>query len=363
MWRFRNKINDYMTAVATDSEGELWIYGDIVDTAWWDDEVSPVTTRDTLNSMGSVDTLNLRVNSNGGSVVAGNAIINIIDSYKQKAGARVVAYIEGLAASMGSGIPMVADKIYMAENAMYMLHKPLTFAYGNADDLEKGIETLDKVEDTLVVNYMRHFKGTEDELRQLMADETWLTATEALEYGLCDEIIPAVKVVASAKGVVIDGLEFKQNTETLNSKFTPNQPANTPVDHPTAEFISAQAAKNALGREMTPDEIFAFAKLGMETDPKADDETKTKAQAYDKLVNAAIEDAIKNGVRAKGEAFNETKWRKILSSLDYSEVLDQSDEWIKDAKSALNAGKRASDIEAGMNGQEVIINVNDYTFC
>ena len=134
-------------------EGELWVYGDITDDKWYDTDVTPAGIRDALNDMGDIKTLNIRVNSYGGSVFAGNAIINIIASYKKKSSVKVHAYIEGIAASMGSNIPMVADYIYAADNALYMLHKPSTFAWGNANDLEKAKQTLDKAEETLINNY------------------------------------------------------------------------------------------------------------------------------------------------------------------------------------------------------------------
>ena len=207
------KINDFIQAKADGKgEGELWVYGDITDEKWWDSDVTPAGIRDALSAMGTIGTLNLRINSAGGSVFAGNAIINIIASYKKKSSVKVHAYIEGLAASMGSNIPMVADYIYAADNALYMLHKPSTFAYGNADDLEKAKQVLDKAEETLVNNYMRHFTGTEDELRQLLADETWLTAEEALGYGLCDEVIESVKVAASAKSIKYGTVDFSKDS-------------------------------------------------------------------------------------------------------------------------------------------------------
>lgn len=215
--KFRKQLYDFMSLTANDSEGDLWVYGDIADDKWFDNDVTPNTIRDSLNEMGNVGTLNLRINSYGGSTVAGNTIVNLIDNYKRKTGAKVHAYIDGIAASMGSGIAMAADYIFMAENAIFMVHKPFSIAVGNADDMEKEKEILDKVEDTLVANYMRHFNGSEDEMRQLMADETWLTADEALEYGFCDEIVPAVAVAASAKGIRINNQEFSH--EELKDRF------------------------------------------------------------------------------------------------------------------------------------------------
>lgn len=395
-WTYRNQINNFLTAVSNNSEGEIWVYGDITSDKWSDDDVTPTSIRDALDSMGPVGTLNLRINSYGGSVYAGNAIINIIDSFRKKNNVTVNAYIEGIAASMGSGIPMVADKIYMAENAMMMLHKPFTIVMGNSNDLQQQIEILQKVEDTLVKNYMRHFNGTEDELRDMLADETWLTADEALEYGLCDEVVEAVEVAASVKGITINGKEFRQDVDKIAAKFIPGtpiakvdppappaEPKNKPkgvskvfkyndklkdygideetfktfnmeadailaiLDHavvPSAMsdgeiVVSESDITNALGKEMSIEEVLNFAKAGMEIDNAAAD----KAKAYDKLVNSAIDDAIKNGIRAKGDNFNEAKWKKILNGLDYDEILDQSKEWDEEAKAVFHAGQRVSE--------------------
>lgn len=407
-WSYRKKLTDFMTAVSDNSEGEVWIYGDIVDDAWWDNEVSPVVIRDTLNEMGPVGTLNIRVNSYGGSVYAGNAIINILDGYRRKTGAKINAYIEGIAASMGSGIPMVADKIYMAENAMYMLHKPFTIVVGNSKDLENEIEVLEKAEETLIANYMRHFNGTEDELKDLLANETWLTAKEAIDYGLCDEIVSAVTVAASAKGgVYINGKEFLRDADKIVAKFGAGSPiakinpkeeihvfeydkrlqdygidaetfklfgmeaataltvlenAAVPVAVPDdngQQYLTANAVKDALGEEMDSDRLITLAKAGMEIDPSMSE----KAKAYDKLVNDAIEAALKNGYKAKGDNFNEAKWKKILSSLNYDEIIDQSSEWLEDAKIALHAGKRVSEPwKGGDKLDSGLINPDDYDF-
>lgn len=398
-WTYKNQINNFLTAVSNNSEGEIWVYGDITSDKWSDDDVTPTSIRDALDSMGPVGTLNLRINSYGGSVYAGNAIINIIDSFRKKNNVTVNAYIEGIAASMGSGIPMVADKIYMAENAMMMLHKPFTIVMGNSNDLQKEIDILQKVENALVKNYMRHFNGTEDELRDMLADETWLTADEALEYGLCDEVVEAVEVAASAKGLVINGKEFRQDVDKIAAKFIPGTPiakVDPPappappaepknklkgvskvfeyndklkdygideetfktfnmeadailaiLDHaviPSAMsdgeiVVSESDITNALGKEMSTEEVLNLAKAGMEID----NASAEKAKAYDKLVNSAIDDAIKNGIRAKGDNFNEAKWKKILNGLDYDEILDQSKEWDEEAKAVFHAGQRVSE--------------------
>lgn len=395
MKRFKRQLYDFMTlAVNNASEGDLWIYGDIVDDKWYDDDVTPITIRDALNDMGAVGTLNLRINSYGGSCMAGNTIVNLIDNYKRKTGAQVHTYIDGIAASMGSGIAMAGDYVFMAENAIFMIHKPYSIAFGNSFDMEHEAEVLEKVEDTLVKNYMRHFNGTEDELRQLMADESWLTADEALEWGFCDEIVPAIAVAASAKGIRINGAEFCE--AKLKERFKENKikegervveynnslmgfgitedtfkalnmsaedvhkvinaiPAQDGVE--VAEFLPQDKATEFFGKELTAEEILDFAKAGMEIDTEA----SAKAKAYDKLVNAAIDDAITSGNRAKGESFNETKWKKILASLDYSEIIDQKLEWDAEAKIVNKAGKRVSqEWKQSDKVDTSAVNIDDY---
>ncbi len=421
-WTYRNQINNFLTAVSNNSEGEIWVYGDIATEKWEEDDVTPIAIRDALENMGPVGTLNIRVNSYGGSVYAGNAIINIIDSYKRKNNVKVDAYIEGIAASMGSGIPMVADKIYMAENAMMMIHKPYTIVMGNSADLEKEIAILQKVEDALVKNYMRHFNGTEEQLRDMLADETWLTADEALEYGFCDEIVEAVEIAASAKGLVINGREFRHDADKIAAKFNPGTPLakvepspnqnakkdgksmfeyddklkeygigeekfksfnlssdvvlnildsamamkfmpDPPYRTEDAVVLSAKEIKSCMGLNddsaLPPDQLlYNLIHSGTEYNP----DDSIKAKAYDKLVNSAIDEAIKNGVRAKGESFNDTKWKKILNGLDYDEILDQSREWDEEAKRVLNAGKRVSEPwKSDGSSDNNLVNPEDYS--
>lgn len=406
-YKYKNQIYDFMTVLSNESVGEIWIHGDITDDAWYDTDVTPKRIRDALDDMGSVPALNIRINSYGGSVIAGNAIINILDSYKRKNGIQIHAYIDGIAASMGSGIAMVADRIYMASNALFMIHKPYSAAVGNADDFAHEQEVLEKVEDTLVNNYMRHFNGNETELRQMMADETWLTAEEALEYGFCDEIIEAVAVAASAKGIRINGTEFMTAADIMKDKFKESKEETTVFDYDnslmnygiTQEifdslnvpadvvetiassaiedyiekipadvgqmvdvevvelFMTAEQAQNALGEEMDADSILALAQQGKLYDAEAG----RKAKAYDNLVKDAMDKAIASGFKAKGDDFKESKWRKILSSLDYDEIVDQMHEWDAEAKIAVKAGVRVAE-PWEQNEKSNNFNENDYKF-
>lgn len=377
-------INKYISVSdkASNGSGEMYIYGDIADEKWYDEDVTPKTIRDALTQMGAVKNLDIHINSYGGSCIAGNAIISILDTYRRKNGTSLNVYVEGIAASMGSGIASVGDKVYMADNALFMIHKPLLAMLGNADALQKGIEILDKTEETLVNNYMRRFKGTEDELRQMMSDETWLTADEAKEWGLVDEIIEGVKVAASAKGIRIGDqvfenkvadmiknkypnikLEKEENKLTYDEKLgqfgitqemfdslnlesdrvlelANHVVAATKVE-PETPFIAKDTAASELGKDdITAEEVLNFAKAGMH--PVDTTELSQKAQAFDKVVSKAKAEALTNAMKAMGDTYNEARMKKYLDVLDYDEIVDQSDAWKEQAKAALNAGKRVS---------------------
>ena len=168
-----------------DNQKELYVYGVIVDGAdkWDESDVTFKDFKDTLESMSKGSTLNMYINSPGGDVFTTQSAIAMIRRAKDR-GVKVVAYIDGLAASCGSWLPMIADEICIYPQSIMMIHKPLCFVYGNADEMKKEIEVLDKIEnDVIIPLYMEKAKEgvTEDQLREKMANETWLNADEIQE--------------------------------------------------------------------------------------------------------------------------------------------------------------------------------------
>lgn len=173
----------YLTNLAGTS-ADFYIYGEIVDEKmpgfWTGDisstEVDPNELKDELEEaerLGIRD-LNLYINSPGGSVMATSAIMSQIKRFKQKTGAGIHSYIDGLAASAASFLALVADDINIYNTSQLMIHKPLLFSYGNADDLQRDIDLLNNVENnTIIPAYMSKAKVDEAEIKNLMAEETW----------------------------------------------------------------------------------------------------------------------------------------------------------------------------------------------
>jgi ATP-dependent Clp protease, protease subunit len=136
--------------------------------------------------------LNLVISSGGGSVTEGMAIADLIANYPEETTATGI----GLVASIATVVLLSADKVKMTENAFMMIHRPWSYTMGNAAELEATAELLDKMEAKLLDIYTASVikrKGSQDNLEnkitEMMAAETWLTAQEALEFGLIDEIV------------------------------------------------------------------------------------------------------------------------------------------------------------------------------
>jgi ATP-dependent Clp protease protease subunit len=127
-----------------------------------------------LADLGKVDIIEVEINSPGGVVTEGVAMINALKEH----GATVHTYNVGQAASMGSAVLLAGDRIFIPDNAMTFIHKPLNITMGNADDMRKMATELDKFENALVSVYSANFKGDTQGIHDLMATETWFSADE-----------------------------------------------------------------------------------------------------------------------------------------------------------------------------------------
>ncbi|WP_440978575.1 ClpP-like prohead protease/major capsid protein fusion protein [Sphingomonas pseudosanguinis] len=170
---------------------EILIYGIVGDS--WDG--LDANTLVPLISEGD-DDLDIRINSPGGYVMEGLAIFNAITREKKK-GRTVTCHIDGLAASMASIIAMAGDETIMADNALMMIHNPWDCACGDAAELRRAADQLDRIRDQLVGIYAARTGLTADELIPMLDAETWLTAKDALDQKFVTSISAAVEVQAA----------------------------------------------------------------------------------------------------------------------------------------------------------------------
>lgn len=168
---------------------EILLYG-VIGEAF--DKLDAATVTSTVRA--ATGPLSVRINSPGGYVMEGLAIIEALRSYPFK----VTIYVDGLAASMASAIAMVGAETIMAESALMMVHKPWDSSIGNADDLRRDAQKLDRVEAQLIGIYAKRTGLPERELSAMLAAETWLTPDEALAKGFVTSIAAPLKIAAMA---------------------------------------------------------------------------------------------------------------------------------------------------------------------
>lgn len=174
--------------VAKDDEATLYIYDEI--SSWWG-----VGANEFVSALNDVKekTLNIHINSPGGSVFEGFAIYAAVVAFADKKKATVNVVIDGWAASIASVIAMAGDHIKIGEHAALMIHKPWSYAIGDAEDMREEAEVLDLLEDSIIDIYQSRTNGDRDEIKQWVADETWFRGNEAVDAGFADEVIPLKK--------------------------------------------------------------------------------------------------------------------------------------------------------------------------
>ena len=159
-------------------ETTLYIYDEI---GYWG-----VTAEDFVKDINDIKTgtINIRINSPGGSVFDGTAMFNAINQHKLK----TIVYIDGLAASISSVIAMGADEVKMGKGTSIMIHNPWSYAIGDSKVMRREADLLDKIGGTIANIYMEKTGKTETEIKEIMEAETWLSPEESLEYGFVDSI-------------------------------------------------------------------------------------------------------------------------------------------------------------------------------
>ncbi len=143
----------------------------------------------------NVSTLNVRINSPGGSVFEGMSIHDQLKRFKGK----VVVDIVGTAASIAAVIAMAGDEISISENGMFMIHKPYGMAFGESSEMRHTANLLDKLEDDIVNTLALRSGQRRSEVKAMLKEETWLSSKEAVDLGFADRVVSGRKIAACAK--------------------------------------------------------------------------------------------------------------------------------------------------------------------
>lgn len=221
----------YRIKGAAKGVAEVWLYGDIG--AWG------ITARQfalDLKALGDVSRIDLHVHSPGGDVFEGMAMYNLLKAHP----AQVHGFVDGLAASMGSVVLMACDHISIPANAMIMVHKPWGIQGGDADDLRRYAELLDKVEGALVAAYVaKTGRGAED-IEALLRDETWMAGAEAVQAGFADQLTDSAEAFAQLHSHRMQ--EFTHMPASIKALVAPRGSANNPATPQTPTAPTQPAA-------------------------------------------------------------------------------------------------------------------------
>lgn len=166
---------------------------------------------DDLSALGNLTHMELRIHSPGGDVFEGLAIYNLLKNHP----ASKTVYIDGLAASMASVIAMVGDRVLIPENGMMMIHRPWGIQGGDAEEMRRYADLLDKIEETLIPAYMAKTGKSAEELAAMLEAETWMNGKECVEHGFADELLEPVKAMAMLESGRIEGMNMPKDIKNM----------------------------------------------------------------------------------------------------------------------------------------------------
>ena len=235
-WEWKNQADE-------GSERVLELYGTIAETSWFDDDVTPQMFREELFAGNGPVTIWL--NSPGGDCIAASQIYSMLMDYT----GNVTVKIDGIAASAASVIAMAGTTVLMAPTALMMIHNPMTVAFGDTAEMQKAIDMLDEVKESIVNAYEIKTGMSRAKISHLMDSETWMNANSAIELGFADDILEDKKKKCATDDVAFsfaakssemrlwNKLEGKFKTKPVaNSEPEPKEPAQqTPVANPASD--------------------------------------------------------------------------------------------------------------------------------
>ena len=260
-WKWRNQAE----AGTAPEERTLFLNGTIAEESWFDDDVTPQLFKDELNA-GSGD-ITVWINSPGGDCVAAAQIYNMLSNYKGK----VTVKIDGIAASAASVIAMAGDTVLVSPVSMLMIHNPATIAWGDHAEMQKAIDMLSEVKESIINAYVLKTGLSRPKLSHLMDAETWMDANKAVELGFADEIMARAKTEPEKEPEEGEG-DSSEEDEEDEKKFPPAS---------SSMLFSRRAANNALLNKLA-------AKYGGEK-PKADIQAQAQIPAADTETGRSVD--------------------------------------------------------------------------
>lgn len=225
MKKFWNWVKDEDTGART-----LYLNGTIAEETWFEDDVTPKAFKAELNA-GQGDIV-IWINSPGGDCVAASQIYSMLMDYK----GNVTVKVDGIAASAASVIAMAGTQVLMAPTALLMMHNPLTVAIGDSSEMQKAIDMLSEVKESIINAYEIKSGLSRAKISHLMDAETWLNANKAVELGFADGILEDEKKKQPTDLEASFAFSRRAVTNSLLTKLLPQRPVKQPEGVPISQL-------------------------------------------------------------------------------------------------------------------------------
>lgn len=349
---------EYKNVIVNGREADILLYGEVVENSQGNDEFvsSKTVVKELLGLERDCDSVRVRINSQGGEVYAGIAIFNALRSCK----CDITIYTDGIAASIAGVIAMCGRKHYMSRYSRLMIHSVSGGVYGNRRDLEKMIDEIVSLEETIgeIISKRMGISPEEVKSRFFDGDDHWFTAEQAVELGLADGIYDAPGFGSGSgempssiyMNVLNNRLAFvkPQNNNDMELEKIKKIPkfSNVASEDEAIAGIEAMAAENEAllkEKEQLLSEKAALEAKVQEAEDAKDEET-LDAAVKDGKIDASSKESYRNLLKA-----DRANTEKVLNSLkpgrkvkdDLGGVQDPDEgAWEKRQKEIRNSLKR-----------------------
>lgn len=319
-WQFRNMAG---------GSAELLLYGDIADSSWWGDEVTPKQFADDLNALGAVSRITVRINSGGGDVFAAQAIGNLLEQHA----AEVVAHIDGLCASAATIVACHCNKVEAAADSTYMVH-PVRMGicdYVDAVTMQRYIDALTTIRDNIVTLYAKKTCKPKDEVAAWMDATSWWTGEQAKANGFVDELVGEENTVVENRGGVLfvnsidmhlpfdKAPKFVQDSlaaDPAASSFVNNGPAGVPENTTCHKEVTEMANEIKTVDDLRSAYPTLVDQIEQAAEKRAEDAERQRIRDIEEMALPGSEAVT-----------NEAKFTKPISASDYAMAM------VKNAKS------------------------------
>ena len=190
MDKFWKWINNARDSDDESTERTMFLDGTIAEESWFDDDITPALFKEEL--FAGSGPVTIWINSPGGDCIAASRIYSMLMDYP----GNVTIKIDGIAASAASVIVMAGTSVLMAPTSLMMVHNPATVAFGDHKEMEKAIEMLDEVKESIINAYEIKTGLPRTKISHLMESETWMNAKKAIELGFADGMLEDEKKTA-----------------------------------------------------------------------------------------------------------------------------------------------------------------------